>query len=278
MRRRVPFVLLGLALVIATGCSPAGRARAADPWSGQPEPERAAVPTTATGPTTTTTQPARRPVILLYGTFAMTDWSLIEGTLAARGYPVFRFDYGNQGTDGIERSARGLAAFVGDVQAQTGADHVSLVGHSQGGLVARYYIKFLGGQEHVDDLIALSPPSHGTTVPMVNSLALFRATCEACREQLAGSPFLASLNDGDETPPPVDYTVIQTRYDLVVTPYTSAFLDGPSDRVTNITLQDRCPNIFDGHMGITSDPAALHWIEDALDHPGPADPAAVPSC
>jgi triacylglycerol lipase len=110
---------------------------------------------------------------------------------------------------------------------------------------------------------------------MANQVALFGRTCEACTDQQAGSAFLATLNEGDETPPPVDYTVIQTRYDLVVTPYTSAFLDGPAERVTNITLQDRCPGRFPGHLGITTDPATLRWVADALDHPGPADPTAV---
>ena len=38
-----------------------------------------------------------------------------------------------------------------------------MVGHSQGGMMPRYYIKFLGGAEVVDDLVGLAPSNHGTS-------------------------------------------------------------------------------------------------------------------
>jgi triacylglycerol lipase len=214
-------------------------------------------------------------VVLLHGTFGMTDWGVIEAALSARGFSVYAFEYGNGGTGEIARSAAALASFVDDLLARTGAASVSIIGHSQGGLMARYYVKFLGGSAHVDDLIGLSPPNHGTST-VVGPAAL--TGCEACAEQQAGSPFLANLNADDEAPPPVAYTVIQTRDDLVVIPYTSAFLNGPPNRVTNITLQDRCPRHFIDHVNMPSDPVALQWIENALDRAGPADPAAVVPC
>ena len=40
---------------------------------------------------------------------------------------------------------------------------LDLVGHSQGGMMPRYYVKNLGGAAKVDDLIGLSPSNHGTT-------------------------------------------------------------------------------------------------------------------
>ena len=39
---------------------------------------------------------------------------------------------------------------------------MSLVGHSQGGMMPRYYLKFLGGVGKVDDLVGLVPSNHGT--------------------------------------------------------------------------------------------------------------------
>ena len=39
-----------------------------------------------------------------------------------------------------------------------------MVGHSQGGMMPRYYLKFLGGTAFVDDLVGMAPSNHGTTI------------------------------------------------------------------------------------------------------------------
>ena len=215
--------------------------------------------------------------MLVRGTFAATSWALLGPALAQRGYCVFRFDYGNDGTADIVTSAHELARFVDRLLARTGARRVSIVGHSEGGLMPRYYIRFLGGAAKVDDLVGLAPSNHGTDNPLALEGALLG--CTACGQQLAwGSTFLSTLNAGDETPAPVDYTTIETAYDEVVVPYTSAFLTGPAARVTNVTLQARCPDDFSGHLDITLDPVALQWVENALSRPGPAAPGLRPSC
>jgi triacylglycerol lipase len=217
------------------------------------------------------------PVVLVHGTFATTSWALLGPALASNGYCVFTFDYGNRGTGEIGQSAQELAGFVDRLLATTQAQRVSIVGHSEGGMMPRYYIRFLGGAAKVRDLIGLSPSNHGTQSPMV--LVGAALGCTACAEQeAAGSPFLDRLNAGDETPGSVDYTVIQTAYDVVVTPYDSAFLRGPAERVTNITLQTRCPGDITGHLNIPTDAVALQWVENALARPGPADPAFQPRC
>jgi triacylglycerol lipase len=218
------------------------------------------------------------PVVLVHGTFAdMTvSWNLISPALKVSGYCVFALDYGRRGTGPIEDSARELDAFVDRVLGATGAARVSLVGHSQGGMMPRHYIKFLGGTAEVDDLIGLSPSNHGTNNPGA-LLAEGALACVSCGQQRTGSAFLTALNAGDETPGDVSYTVVQTRYDEVVTPYTSAFLAaGPN--TTNALLQARCPLDFSEHLGIIYDPVALRWIKNALGRPGPADPGFRPRC
>ena len=216
------------------------------------------------------------PVVLVHGTFAdMTiSWNLIAPALEQQGYCVFALDYGDRATGPIAKSAHELKQFVDRVLKATGARKVSLVGHSQGGMMPRYFIKFLGGAKDVDDLVGLAPSNHGTTIPVA---PLAGPGCRSCLQQVAGSEFLKRLNVGDQTPGDVSYTVVETNHDEVVTPYTSAFLPaGP--RTTNVLLQDDCPADATEHVSIIYDPAALQWIENALGRPGPADPAFKPLC
>ncbi len=220
------------------------------------------------------------PVVLVHGTFGdMTvSWNELSPELKAQGYCVFALDYGERATNNIRRSAAQLRDFVHRVLRATGARKVSLVGHSQGGMMPRYYIRFLGGRDEVSDLVGLSPSNHGTTNPLAAGASQY-GDCRACKQQIAGSHFIRQLNAGGaETFAGIDYTVIETRYDEVVTPFRSEFLDGPRSRVTNVLLQDRCPNDTTDHVGIIYDPVALQWVENALGRNGPADPKFHPVC
>jgi triacylglycerol lipase len=174
------------------------------------------------------------PVVLVHGTlFDQTmTWNLMAPAIEHAGYCVFALDYGNRGTGPIAQSAAQLAAFIQKVLTATGAQRVDIVGHSQGGMMPRYYLKFMGGTAYVHDLIGLAPSNHGTTLALAALVGQY-GDCPACTEQVVGSPFLEQLNAGDQTPPPVNYTVIESNHDEIVTPYTSAFLPSEDGRVTN---------------------------------------------
>ncbi len=231
------------------------------------------------------------PVVLVNGTGEdMADgFSALSPLLVDNGYCVFAANFGGspgsllQGTGDITQSAAQLASFVSQVLATTGAAKVDLVGHSQGGMMPRYYLKFLGGASKVQTLVGLAPSNHGTTLDGLATLETELATvlpgissalgsaCEACAQQIAGSSFMTTLNAGGDTVPGPTYTVIETRNDEIVTPYTSAFLSGAN--VTNIVLQNVCPLDQTDHIGIADDTVALHLVLNALD---PAHPQAVP--
>jgi triacylglycerol esterase/lipase EstA (alpha/beta hydrolase family) len=224
------------------------------------------------------------PVVLVHGTFAnASSFSQLSPTLANAGYCVFALNYGCQAlgpvicaTGPIEESAAQLSTFVDRVLAATHASRVDMIGHSQGGMMPRYYLKFLGGAARVHRLIGLAPSNHGTTVDGLQALAAALAglvDCDACLQQLSGSAFLTKLNSGGDTVAGVRYTVIETRFDEVVTPFTSAFLSGPA--VTNILLQNSCGVDFTGHVGIVDDPNAVGWVLNALDPTVPA-PGCTP--
>jgi triacylglycerol esterase/lipase EstA (alpha/beta hydrolase family) len=234
-----------------------------------------------------------RPVVLVHGTFAdmSNSWQAISPLLKNNGYCVFALNYGDYqgsgaigvyGVDDIPTSAGELAAYVDQVLAATGAAEVDLVGHSQGGMMPRYYLKHLGGAAKVGALVGLSPSNHGTTLNGLFVLSNFfpganqftGALCPACEQQRAGSPFITALNSGGETVPGVDYTVIQTRYDQVVTPYTSAFLSGPN--VKNILLQNQCILDLGDHLSMPYDHIAAADVLTALDPAHPRKPLCSP--
>jgi triacylglycerol lipase len=70
---------------------------------------------------------------------------------------------------------------------------------------------------------------------------------------------------------------VVTRYDEVVTPYTSGFLT-PGPRSTNVVVQESCALDTAEHLGIVYDGVALRWVVNALGREGPADPRAAVAC
>ena len=217
------------------------------------------------------------PVILVHGTFAdMTvSWNELAPLLKRDGYCVFALDLPRRAMAPIEESADRLAAFAREVLQRTGAGKVSYVGHSQGGMLARYVVKSRGLLDQAEDVVGLAPSSHGTTNPGAGYAGRW-FDCPACLEQEAGSAFMQKVNTAPEAPEPAAYTVISTRYDEVVTPYQSQALSGTT--VTNVVVQDKCPNDIAEHVNLIYDPIALQWVRDALARSGPATPAFVPDC
>lgn len=214
------------------------------------------------------------PVILVHGTLANEafTWQALAPMLANAGYCVFGLNYGANadtadsqdhfyGLDYIQNSAAQLAAFVRKVLAWTTEasggrpGRVDIVGHSQGGMMPRYYIEHswdcshitvnaygesqcardatgTSGASTVHMLMGLAPSNHGAdaygVVPLFE--AAFgsetwtvpeEAGCPSCGEQEAGNPFLTALNGPDgslEAVPGVLYYVMDSAYDELVTP------------------------------------------------------------
>lgn len=275
---RLAALLSGLVLSLGLLTVPAYAGTLLPPLPTAPEGDIAGVNVWTCRPTASHPEP----VVVVHGTFGDRRHLLekLEKSLVGAGYCVFALDYGNRATDSVATAARGLKAYVAKVLDATGARKVEMVGHSQGGMMPRYYIKFLGGARYVDDLVGIAPSNHGTKlVPSRNPIAglLPGAVCVSCNQQAWGSAFLARLNAGDETPGGVSYTQIESREDEVVLPYTSAFLAaGP--RTTNVLLQDDCPNVITEHLLIPSNPVTIQWVLNAFGRPGPAAKDFRPTC
>jgi triacylglycerol esterase/lipase EstA (alpha/beta hydrolase family) len=222
-----------------------------------------------------------RPVVLVHGTFgnSVDNWLGLAPYLEIRGYCVFSLDYGQlsgvpvfDGLGPIDKSAEQLSAFVDKVLTATGAAKADLVGHSQGGMMPRYYLRFLGGAAKVNALVGIAPDNHGTTLSGLAGLLpyfpgaqdLLSSATPGLADQVAGSAFLTKLNAGGDTVPGVHYTVIASKYDEVVTPYASQYLSGAD--VHNVLIQDLCSLDLSEHvlMGL-SDRLAFHEVANALD-------------
>lgn len=234
-----------------------------------------------------------RPVVLVHGTLgnSVDNWLALAPYLVNRGYCVFSLDYGQlpgvplfNGLGPIDKSAEQLDTYVDEVLAATGASEADLVGHSQGGLMPRYYLKFLGGADKVNALIGLAPDNHGATLSGLANLLpyfpgaedLLKATTPGLADQMTGSAFLTKLNAGGDTVPGVRYTVISTKYDEVATPLRSQYLEGPN--VRNVLLQDLCSVDLSEHLAIgLFDRIAYHEVANALDpaHATPTNCASV---
>ncbi|HEU4975952.1 MAG TPA: alpha/beta fold hydrolase [Baekduia sp.] len=230
------------------------------------------------------------PVVLVHATFVNfgTNWVDLAPRLKNAGYCVYALNYGMAwysafgrigGVDDIAGSARELRDFVNTVLFWSGASKVDLVGHSQGGMMPSYYLKNLGGASKVHAFVGIAPSNHGTTLNGLTTalpqawgglgadvmdvmLDLVGQTAPGLTEQVQGSAFQTALFGSGDTVPGPRYTVIQTKYDKVVTPYTNAFLSGSN--VRNILVQDLCPNDPVGHVGMFDDYPTMQLVMNAL--------------
>ncbi|WP_232677168.1 triacylglycerol lipase [Nocardioides sp. R-C-SC26] len=231
-----------------------------------------------------------RPVILLHGLVSNKDqnWVMHGPALADAGYCAFSLTYGatpltrprnGGGWAPVERSSREIGRFIDRVIARTGARKVDLVGHSEGGFQALYVTKVVGYAPKVGRLVALAPPTHGTSFAHIVTLGRVlggqetvdfftdTAGCFACTDLVTGSETVARLTRGPIAQRGVVYTVIATRRDALITPTSSSFIRERG--VRNYYVQDACPLDPVGHIGIAQDPGLTSMILNGLDptHP-----------
>jgi len=224
------------------------------------------------------------PVVLVHGLGAndTVNWFFHAPKIAAQGYCVYSLTYGagvlGPGVGGLASmrdSAAELGRFVDRVRTGTGAAKVDIVGHSEGSTMPAYYLKFLGGAAKVAHFVGFGANYRGTTLGGLDALAkalltsvpglqgILKTACGSCTEYLAPSAFLDDLARGGVHVPGPSYTSIVSRYDEVVTPYTSGILNEPG--ANDIVLQDFCRSDAAGHLSQAIDPNVTGLILHALD-------------
>jgi alpha/beta hydrolase family protein len=225
-----------------------------------------------------------RPVVLLHGLGGNGPghFSFLGPFLAGAGYCAFAPTYGQAtpaipvgGTVSITKSAPEIAAFVGRVRSATSASKVDLIGHSEGAFQALWGPKFSGFGDKVGTVVALAPPTHGTTFgglvsfgdalglrPLVD-LVLNTFGCQFCDEAIVGGSAVQKLTTGPIAQPGISYTILASRADMLVTPTETSFVHEPG--VHNAYVQDTCAADQVGHIGMAFDTGIAQMITNALD-------------
>lgn len=224
------------------------------------------------------------PVVILHGLGATHDEDLnvLQSWLAGRGYCTFSETYGDYpgfpyvgGLRPIADSAAEIRDQILRVLARTGASKVDIVGHSEGGFQSLYVTKTQGIADRIGTVVAIAPPTHGTTFgSLVNLAYLFGVRsqvagalnafgCAACDELITDGAAVKTLTTGPIAQPGVRYTVITSRYDEMVTPTATSFVREPG--VVNQYVQDVCPFDPVGHLNEAYDLNVWKLVENALD-------------
>ena len=131
------------------------------------------------------------PVVFVHGYSGSTiiNFSSMISWFKADGYPSnYLFYYTYNTNPGVINGANILKGKVDAALTATGKTKVDLVCHSMGGLVARYYMKYLGGAAKVNQVVYIATPHQGT------AWAYTEIFTQAAKDMRPGSSLLNSIN------------------------------------------------------------------------------------
>jgi len=130
------------------------------------------------------------PIVFVHG---YSGWKSQFNTMQNRfqndGTPacaMYQFGYNSVGNSN-KTSARQLRNFVNNIRPNHGWRRANIIAHSNGGLVARWYRVFEGGNNATNRLITLGTPHQGTSWA-------YACFSPACFEMRYNSSFLRDLN------------------------------------------------------------------------------------
>jgi triacylglycerol esterase/lipase EstA (alpha/beta hydrolase family) len=168
--------------------------------------------------------PAQLPVLLLHGVGCNAAvWTSMRRYLDAEGLgPVYALSYGPPFAP-IETFAPQVADKIAQIEKDTGARKVVIVGHSMGGLVARSYLRRYGGA-HVRRLVTIGTPHEGSRHAHLMSGS-------SIADMRPGSDYLAALRRPHDNEAGVPIVSLWSWHDSMVTPQTSSRLPGADNIV-----------------------------------------------
>jgi pimeloyl-ACP methyl ester carboxylesterase len=157
----------------------------------------------------------RGPVILVHGWAlnAGSFWLLRRRLLRDGWSPIYCFPYASLGAK-VEPAAERLRAFVQQISTGAAAKRpLTLVGHSLGGLVVRYFVRRYPAPA-VRRIVTLGTPHCGTE--------LARVIAPLGRQLAPQSALLSTLNAADRVPQQFDVIAIHSSFDALILPPINA--------------------------------------------------------
>ncbi|MHB8341979.1 MAG: esterase/lipase family protein [Mycobacteriales bacterium] len=196
---------------------------------------------------------AGTPIILVHG---MADnrsiFTLLHRSLRRRGFGrVVALNYSVL-TGNVPRAAERLARRVEELCTETGYERVHVIGHSMGGLIARWYVQRLGGDARVHTLVTLGSPHGGTWAARLLPLPVGR-------QLLPTSTLITELSE----PAPgctTRFLAFWSDLDELIVPKRGARLDHPDLAARNVLLRGV------GHLSLPINRRVVHEIAATLAH------------
>jgi triacylglycerol lipase len=206
---------------------------------------------------------AGTPILLVHG---MVDnrsiFALLRRGLRRRGFGrVLALNY-SPFSDDVREVAERLAALVESLCEDTGYERVHVIGHSMGGLVGRYYVQRLGGDERVHTLVTLGTPHEGTRAASLLPHPL-------ARQLRPDSDIVAELAQ----PAPGCRTRVVAFWsdlDQLISPKQNARVEHPDLLARNVFVRGV------GHMSLPVDGRVVHEICTTLAELDPEGATVVP--
>jgi triacylglycerol lipase len=192
---------------------------------------------------------AHIPVVLVHGLVDNRSvFTVMRRALKRRGFAqVCTWNYSPLQRD-VESAAAALGRHIERICQESGHDRVHVVGHSLGGLVARYLVQRLGGDARIESLVTLGTPHAGTRWAHVLPTPLVR-------QLRPGSPLIRELAE----PSPdcrTRITAVYSDLDQVVVPSAAGRCDHPDLRARNVLVRGIGHMSLPIHRGVVDEVAA----------------------
>jgi len=208
---------------------------------------------------------AGTPIVLIHGVVDNRSiFTVLRRGLRRRGFGRVQSLNYSPLTDDVRDVAERLSEAVEVLCAETGYERVHLIGHSMGGLVARYYVQRLGGDQRVHTLVTLGTPHSGTYAARI-------VPHPVARQLRPGSDIIAELAE----PAPgcrTRFVAFWSDLDQMIIPTSSARMEHPDLSARNVFIRGV------GHLSLPIDGRVVHEIGATLahlDHEGRTVTAAV---